>query len=106
MQTVRPEAAGATGFRLSSNNQELSWESSWETAPPGNSAAANDDQEPNEDVMYASISHSNSKGPRPQAMADNDCDYATVHIPANIQADAKSNSSSKDECADDYVLME
>ncbi|XP_054602820.1 uncharacterized protein [Nothobranchius furzeri] len=72
----------------------------------GNSAAANDDQEPNEDVMYASISHSNSKGPRPQAMADNDCDYATVHIPANIQADAKSNSSSKDECADDYVLME
>lgn len=65
-------------------------------------------RQPNEEVTYASIDHITAKAsktnhPRPtKVMADDDdCDYAIVHIPA-----APSDSdSSKDECADDYVLM-
>ncbi|XP_040924912.1 uncharacterized protein si:ch211-214p13.7 [Betta splendens] len=72
--------------------------------------SAQDDKKPNEDVTYASIEHitakrSTSNNPRPAKAAaedDNECDYAVVHIPA---AACDSDSSSKEECADDYVLM-
>lgn len=55
--------------------------------------------------MYASINHSNAKGTRATANTDNDCDYATVNIPAQVQPNEESEGSSKEECADDYVLM-
>ncbi|KAF3843152.1 hypothetical protein F7725_002001 [Dissostichus mawsoni] len=56
--------------------------------------------------MYASIDHTTTKGPsRTRATADDDCDYATVFVPAPPQPERLSQCSSKDECADDYVLM-
>ena len=62
-------------------------------------------RQPNEDVTYASIDHSTSKGlGRTRATTDDDCDYATV-VPAALQPEPVSDCSSKDECADDYVLM-
>ncbi|XP_061580415.1 uncharacterized protein si:ch211-214p13.7 [Cololabis saira] len=75
----------------------------------GDSAPAEEvqNQKPGEDVTYASINH--SSGPalrRPQAATDddNDCDYTLVKMPARNETDAQSESS-KEECADDYVLM-
>lgn len=55
--------------------------------------------------MYASINHINVKGTRATASTDDDCDYATVNIPSQVPPDAESEGSSKEECADDYVLM-
>ncbi|KAG7215811.1 hypothetical protein INR49_021934 [Caranx melampygus] len=74
----------------------------------GNSAA--DDKgradKPTEDVTYASIDHSTAKGFRANTVQpDNDCDYAIVNVPAALQMEHESDCSSKDECADDYVLM-
>ncbi|CAI5655798.1 uncharacterized protein si:ch211-214p13.7 [Oreochromis aureus] len=65
---------------------------------------------PNEDVTYASINHENAKGarqgrPPTNQITDDDCDYATVNIPEALQPHSESECSSKDECADDYVLM-
>lgn len=60
--------------------------------------------QPKEDVTYASIDHGNAKkSRRARATTDDDCDYATVNIPAALQPE--SETSSKDECEDDYVLM-
>ncbi|XP_067372980.1 uncharacterized protein si:ch211-214p13.7 [Channa argus] len=62
----------------------------------------NADNKPGEDVTYASIDHTTAKGSREsRATTDSDCDYATVNVPATLE----SESSSKDECTDDYVLM-
>ncbi|XP_071761365.1 uncharacterized protein LOC139916404 [Centroberyx gerrardi] len=61
---------------------------------------------PSEDVTYASIDHSNAKtsgGVR--ATADDDCDYAIVTVPSKLQPEPESETSSKEDCADDYVLM-
>ncbi|GAA6236204.1 uncharacterized protein si:ch211-214p13.7 [Lates japonicus] len=64
------------------------------------------DTKPAEDVTYASIDHSTAKGSRTaRAQTDDDCDYATVNVPAALQPEPDSECSSKDECADDYVLM-
>ncbi|XP_042371867.1 uncharacterized protein si:ch211-214p13.7 [Plectropomus leopardus] len=64
------------------------------------------ENKPNEDVTYASIDLSTAKGStRARATTDDDCDYATVNVPAAIQPETVSECSSKDECADDYVLM-
>ncbi|XP_071332523.1 uncharacterized protein [Trachinotus anak] len=64
------------------------------------------DNKPTEDVTYASIDHSTAKGSRTsRALPDNDCDYATVNVPAALQPEHESDGSSKEECADDYVLM-
>ncbi|XP_035810701.1 uncharacterized protein si:ch211-214p13.7 [Amphiprion ocellaris] len=64
------------------------------------------DNKPNEDVTYASINHSTSKGSRRARInTDDDCDYAIVNVPAAPQPDPESECSSKEECADDYVLM-
>ncbi|XP_054471022.1 uncharacterized protein si:ch211-214p13.7 isoform X2 [Anoplopoma fimbria] len=61
---------------------------------------------PNEDVTYASIDHGTAKGSsRIRDTADDDCDYATVHVPEALQPEPQSECSSKDEGADDYVLM-
>ncbi|XP_075963192.1 uncharacterized protein LOC142966751 [Anarhichas minor] len=61
---------------------------------------------PHEDVTYASIDHSTAKGSsRTRATNDDDCDYAIVHVPAARQPERVSECSSKDEGADDYVLM-
>lgn len=52
--------------------------------------------------MYASIDLSTAKGSRPtRGTPDDDCDYATVNVPAALE----SEGSSKEECTDDYVLM-
>lgn len=62
--------------------------------------------QPQEDVTYASIDHGNTKGPsRARTSADDDCDYATVYVPAALAAADVSECSSKDEGAEDYVLM-
>ncbi|KAA8588042.1 hypothetical protein FQN60_001236 [Etheostoma spectabile] len=75
----------------------------------GNSATdgkINTDNKSNEEVTYASIDHSSARGSsRTRATTDDDCDYATVHVPAGLQPETVSECSSKDECADDYVLM-
>ncbi|XP_076730988.1 uncharacterized protein LOC143412941 [Maylandia zebra] len=68
------------------------------------------DKQPNEDVTYASINHDKAKGarhnrPPTNQITDDDCDYATVNIPAALQPQSESECSSKDECPDDYVLM-
>ncbi|XP_044072742.1 uncharacterized protein si:ch211-214p13.7 [Siniperca chuatsi] len=64
------------------------------------------DNKPNEDVTYACIDHSTGKGSRrTRATTDDDCDYATVNVPAALQPKCESECSSKDECEDDYVLM-
>ncbi|KAL3056389.1 uncharacterized protein si:ch211-214p13.7 [Trematomus bernacchii] len=64
------------------------------------------DSKPKEEVLYASIDHTTAKGPsRTRATADDDCDYATVFVPPPPQPERVSQCSSKDECADDYVLM-
>ncbi|XP_070694714.1 uncharacterized protein [Pempheris klunzingeri] len=62
------------------------------------------DNKPNEDVTYASIDHNTVKGSRRtrNSTIDN-CDYATVNVPAALHPE--SECSSKDECEDDYVLM-
>lgn len=73
-----------------------------------NSADGNNENKPNEDVTYASINHPSGPSRKDQPTndyeGDNDCDYATVKIPERLQVDSHSNSS-KEECADDYVLM-
>jgi len=62
--------------------------------------------QPNEDVTYASINHTNVReSRRAMTTSNNDCDYATVNVPAELLAEAESDTSSKEECADDYVLM-
>ncbi|XP_047457738.1 uncharacterized protein si:ch211-214p13.7 [Mugil cephalus] len=59
-----------------------------------------------DDVMYASINHTTAKvSRRTRATSDDDCDYATVNIPAADPPAVESECSSKEECADDYVLM-
>ncbi|XP_038576636.1 uncharacterized protein si:ch211-214p13.7 [Micropterus salmoides] len=64
------------------------------------------DNKPNEDVTYASIDHGPGKGSRTtRATTDDDCDYATVNVPAALQPKTESECSSKEECDDDYVLM-
>ncbi|XP_040004304.1 uncharacterized protein si:ch211-214p13.7 [Xiphias gladius] len=64
------------------------------------------DKKCTEDVTYASIDHSTAKGSRTtRVLTDNDCDYAIVNAPASLQPETESEHSSKDECADDYVLM-
>lgn len=55
--------------------------------------------------MYASIDHSNTKGSKPRASTEDDCDYAIVNVPAALQPERDSDCSSKEENADDYVLM-
>lgn len=65
--------------------------------------------QPNEDVTYASINHPTGQGLRTKKATneydgDNDCDYAMVRIPEEVQVDTHSESS-KEECTDDYVLM-
>ncbi|XP_043986903.1 uncharacterized protein si:ch211-214p13.7 [Gambusia affinis] len=74
----------------------------------GNTDGSNENK-PNDDVTYASINHPTGQGLRPEKATneyedDNDCDYATVKIPEEVQVDAHSESS-KEECTDDYVLM-
>lgn len=62
--------------------------------------------QPNEDVTYATIDHSGAQGSgRARSITDNECDYATVYVPAALQPETVSQGSSKDDCADDYVLM-
>lgn len=52
--------------------------------------------------MYASIDHNTAKGSRQiRDTPDDDCDYATVNVPAALESEC----SSKEECTDDYVLM-
>ncbi|RVE57862.1 hypothetical protein OJAV_G00203580 [Oryzias javanicus] len=63
------------------------------------------DGKPSEDVTYASINHENTQGQR-RFIANTDCDYATVGLPQNLVPETVSNCSSKEECTDDYVLME
>ncbi|XP_073329992.1 uncharacterized protein [Pagrus major] len=71
------------------------------SAPDDNSGT---DSKPKEDVTYASIDHTSVKrSGRPTATTDDDCDYATVNIPAALQPE--SEGSSKEEIDDDYVLM-
>ncbi|XP_035532707.1 uncharacterized protein si:ch211-214p13.7 [Morone saxatilis] len=71
------------------------------SSPDDNSSA---DNKPKEDVTYASIDHNSAKGSRrTRATPDDDCDYATVNVTAALQP--QSESSSKEECDDDYVLM-
>ncbi|XP_038163943.1 uncharacterized protein si:ch211-214p13.7 [Cyprinodon tularosa] len=75
----------------------------------GASTDGSNENKPSEDVTYASINHPTGHGSRQENATnvyqdDNDCDYATVKIPEGIPADSHSESS-KDECADDYVLM-
>ncbi|KAM9343033.1 uncharacterized protein KZ484_015659 [Pholidichthys leucotaenia] len=73
------------------------------SAPDENST----DNKPREDVTYAAINHTTSKGSRrTREKNDNDCDYAIVNIPTVYQCQAESDDSSKDNCTDDYVLME
>lgn len=67
--------------------------------------SASDDNKPSDDVMYASIDHSNTKASKPRAACDDDCDYAIVNVPAALQPEYESDCSSKEETADDYVLM-
>lgn len=60
----------------------------------------------NEDITYASINHNTAKGSRrTRVISEDDCDYATVNIPETVPTEAVSECSSKEECADDYVLM-
>ncbi|CAK6953923.1 uncharacterized protein si:ch211-214p13.7 [Scomber scombrus] len=67
---------------------------------------SNTNNKPNEDVTYASIDHSSAQGSRRvRSTTDNECDYATVYIPAALQPETVSQCSSKDGGADDYVLM-
>ncbi|XP_049450972.1 uncharacterized protein si:ch211-214p13.7 isoform X1 [Epinephelus fuscoguttatus] len=68
---------------------------------------SNTNNKPNEDVTYASIDHSTAKGsPRARATTDDDCDYATVNLPAAaLQPETVSRCSSTEENTDDYVLM-
>lgn len=55
-------------------------------------------ESPTEDVLYASIDHNDLKPERQlREVADNDCDYAVVKIPAKHK--------SNEDCSDDYVLM-
>ncbi|XP_036964535.1 uncharacterized protein si:ch211-214p13.7 [Acanthopagrus latus] len=62
------------------------------------------DSKPSEDVTYASIDHTSvNSSRRPRPTTDDDCDYATVNVPAALQRE--SECSSKEECEDDYVLM-
>ncbi|KAM9710881.1 uncharacterized protein ACNS7B_024657 [Menidia menidia] len=71
------------------------------------STGSNNNNKPNEDVTYASINHPNvQEVRRAQTTMDNECAYATVNIPAGLQPEEESECSSKEECADDYVLME
>lgn len=52
--------------------------------------------------MYASIDHNIVKGSRAaRDTSDDDCDYATVNVPATLESEC----SSKDESAEDYVPM-
>ncbi|KAM6978342.1 uncharacterized protein LKV04_013736 [Tautogolabrus adspersus] len=61
---------------------------------------------PNEDVTYASIDHSTAKSSRQtRASTVDDCDYATVYMPAALQPQHESEGSIKGDCEDDYVLM-
>ncbi|XP_056293888.1 uncharacterized protein si:ch211-214p13.7 isoform X2 [Pseudoliparis swirei] len=72
-------------------------------ATDGNSSTQT---QPAEDVLYASINHSTAKASRrTTSPADDQCDYATVHLPEALQPELVSECSSKDEGADDYVLM-
>lgn len=62
------------------------------------------DNKPKEDVTYASIDHSSVRASRRTRVSLNDdCDYATVNIPAALRHE--SDCSSKEEREDDYVLM-
>ncbi|XP_706329.1 uncharacterized protein si:ch211-214p13.7 isoform X1 [Danio rerio] len=55
-----------------------------------------------EDVLYASINHSNINPERPiPNLEDNDCDYAVVKLPQETTHKHKST----EDCSDDYVLM-
>ncbi|XP_069010127.1 uncharacterized protein [Embiotoca jacksoni] len=64
------------------------------------------DNKPNEEVTYAAINHTTlNTSRRTRANTDDDCDYATVNVPAPLQLEPESECSSKEECADDYVLM-
>ncbi|XP_060909430.1 uncharacterized protein si:ch211-214p13.7 [Labrus mixtus] len=61
---------------------------------------------PNEDVTYASIDHSTANPSRTtRAAFVDDCDYATVYVPAALQPQHESEGSIKGDCEDDYVLM-
>lgn len=57
-----------------------------------------------EDVLYASIDHTNINPERPtRDLEDTDCDYAVVMLPQKTTDVAKQKSS--EDCSDDYVLM-
>ncbi|CAJ1079550.1 uncharacterized protein si:ch211-214p13.7 [Xyrichtys novacula] len=72
----------------------------------GGDSRADKNAKPNEDVTYASIDHSASTGSRrTRATTVDDCDYATVYVPQALQPQPVSESSSKGDCEDDYVLM-
>nr|XP_043904484.1 uncharacterized protein si:ch211-214p13.7 [Solea senegalensis] len=64
------------------------------------------DNEPAEDVMYASIDHRTIQDSKTtKTVSYDDSDYAIVNVPAKLQPEPESECSSKDECTDDYVLM-
>ncbi|KAM4608645.1 uncharacterized protein ACJ7VT_014569 [Polymixia lowei] len=65
---------------------------------------------PKEDVTYAIIDHSNSKtSGRIRGPHEDDCDYAIVHVPSELEPEpepeSEPESSAKEDCGDDYVLM-
>lgn len=64
---------------------------------------AEEGAQPNEDVTYASIDHSNAKTNTNIATTETECDYATVNIPRALLQEAESDG---EDCpADDYVTM-
>ncbi|XP_056145460.1 uncharacterized protein si:ch211-214p13.7 [Lampris incognitus] len=61
-----------------------------------------------EDVMYATINHNHAKnlGGSKTSVTDSQCDYATVKLPPDLEPGHELESeTSREECADDYVLM-
>ncbi|XP_051997973.1 uncharacterized protein si:ch211-214p13.7 [Xyrauchen texanus] len=69
-----------------------------------NDTARNTETSHTEDILYASINHSNVKEEKPlRDFEDNDCDYAVVKIPGALTNPTKHKDT--DDCSDDYVLM-
>ncbi|KAK2849762.1 hypothetical protein Q7C36_008545 [Tachysurus vachellii] len=68
-----------------------------------------DDGQPKEDVLYATIDHGKEKTAGHDKTSDrrnskdSDCDYAEVKLPSETTETKKINHN--EDCADDYVLM-
>ncbi|XP_076015237.1 uncharacterized protein LOC143007684 [Genypterus blacodes] len=65
-------------------------------------------KKPTEDVTYASIDHSNTKASvATRAPSEDDCEYSLVKptCELGLHPQSESPSHSKEDCADDYVLM-